>query len=94
VQIGEKHDVEFRLYFFCRGRRSAAGLPGSKRLHTLRRSLGTSMLASGIPVTTMAQVLGHAEVDSTKKYIAVDKAHLKMCALPFDGIKLKGGVRK
>jgi integrase len=72
----------------------AAGLPGSKRFHTLRRSLGTSMLSSGTPVTTVAQVLGHAEVDSTKKYIAVDKEHLKMCALPFDGIKPKGGARK
>lgn len=72
----------------------AAGLPHSKRFHTLRRSLGTSMLSSGSPVTTVAQVLGHAEVDSTKKYIAVDKEHLKMCALPFDGIKPKGGARK
>ena len=72
----------------------AANLPHSKRFHTLRRSLGTSMLASGSPVTTVAQVLGHAEVDSTKKYIAVDKEHLKMRALPFDGIKPKGGPRK
>jgi site-specific recombinase XerD len=72
----------------------SAGLPASKRFHTLRRSLGTSMLSSGTPVTTVAQVLGHAEVDSTKKYIAVDKKHLKMCALPFDGIKPRGGARR
>ena len=84
VTIGE-------LYESCC---KAAGLPHSRRFHTLRRSLGTSMLSSGIPVTTVAQVLGHAEVDSTKKYIAVDKEHLKMCALPFDGIKPKGGIRK
>ena len=72
----------------------AAGLPPSKRFHTLRRTLGTSMLASGTPVTTVAQILGHKEVESTKKYIAVDKEHLKLCALSFDGIKPKGGVRK
>ena len=72
----------------------SAGLPYSRRFHTLRRSLGTSMLSSGTPVNTIAQVLGHTEVDSTKKYIAVDKEHLKMCALPFDGIKPKGGARK
>ena len=70
-----------------------AGLPVSKRFHTLRRSLGTSMLAAGEPVTMVAQVLGHAEVDSTKKYISVDTEHLKMCALPFDDIKPRGGVR-
>ncbi|MCL2752108.1 MAG: tyrosine-type recombinase/integrase [Firmicutes bacterium] len=79
------------IYNACR---KAAGLPESKRFHTLRRSLGTSMLAAGEPVTTVAQVLGHAEVDSTKKYIAVDTEHLKMCALTFDGIKPKGGARK
>jgi integrase len=72
----------------------AAGLPVSRKFHTLRRSLGTSMLASGTPVTTVAQVLGHAEVESTKKYIAVDTEHLKLCALSFDGIKPKKGARK
>jgi site-specific recombinase XerD len=72
----------------------AAGLPESKRFHTLRRSLGTSMLAAGEPVTMVAQVLGHTEVDSTKKYISVDTVHLKMCALPFDGIRPKGGARE
>jgi integrase len=69
----------------------AAGLPDSKRFHTLRRSRGTSILASGEPVTTVAQILGHAEVDSTKKYIAVDTEHLKMCALHFEGIEQKEG---
>ena len=72
----------------------AAGLPPNKRFHTLRRTLGTSMLASGTPVTTVAQILGHREIESTKKYIAVDKEHLKLCALPFDGIEPKGVVRK
>ena len=70
----------------------SAGLPGNRRFHTLRRTLGTAMLASGAPVTTVAQVLGHKETDSVKRYIAVDKEHLKMCALPFDGIHPKGGV--
>lgn len=72
----------------------AAGLPSSKRFHSLRRTLGTSLLASGSPVTTVAQILGHNEIDSTKRYIAVDKEHLKLCALPFDGIEPKGGARK
>ena len=84
VSIGE-------IYASCC---KTARLPGSKRFHTLRRSLGTSMLASGASVATVAQVLGHAEVDSTKRYIAVDEKHLKMCALPFDGIMPKGGAHK
>jgi integrase len=64
----------------------AAGLPVNKKFHTLRRSLGTSMLTSGSPITMVAQVLGQSDVNSTKKYIAHDYEHLKMCALPFDGI--------
>jgi site-specific recombinase XerD len=46
------------IYESCR---KAVGLPSNKRFHTLVRSLGTSMLASGTPVTMVAQVLGHAE---------------------------------
>ena len=30
------------------------------------------MVTAGVPVTTVAQVLGHANVTSTKKYIALD----------------------
>ena len=63
-----------------------AGLSANNKFHTLRRTLGTSMLASGSPITMVAQVLGQSDVDSTKKYIAHDYEHLKMCALPFDGI--------
>jgi integrase len=76
VTIGE-------IYSNCR---KAAGLPINKRFHTLRRTLGTSMVTSGVPVTTVAQVLGHTDIDSTKKYIALDSAQLKLCALSFDGI--------
>lgn len=70
---------------------NAAGINYGKRFHALRRSLGTSMVNAGTPVTTVAQVLGHTEIDSTKKYIAVDTEHLKLCALPFDSIIPIGG---
>jgi len=68
-----------------------AGLPVSKRFHSLRRSLGTSMVNAGIPVTAAAQVFGDTKIDSMKQYIAVDAEHLKLCALPFDGIAPRGG---
>ncbi len=72
----------------------AAGLTVSKRFHNLRRSRGTSLLEAGSSVTMVAQVLGQTDTDSTKKYIAVDTEHLKLCALPFDGIKPMRGVCK
>lgn len=64
----------------------AAGLETSKRFHNLRRSLGTSMVSNGVSVYDVAQVLGDRNIESTKPYLAADTEHLKMCALPFDGI--------
>ena len=58
----------------------------NKRFHTLRRTLGTSMVTGGTQIGTVAQVLGHTDIDSTKRYISLDSEHLKLCALPFDGI--------
>lgn len=69
----------------------SAGLPASKRFHNLRRSLGTSMISNGISVYDVAQVFGDKNVESTKPYLAADRDHLKMCALPFDGIHPLGG---
>ncbi|GHV20048.1 hypothetical protein FACS189425_10770 [Clostridia bacterium] len=69
-----------------------AGLPDNKRFHSLRRSLGTSMVTSGVTIYDVAQVLGDADIDSTKPYIALDVKHLKICALPFGGIAPKAGA--
>jgi site-specific recombinase XerD len=69
----------------------AAGLPVSRRFHNLRRSLGTSMVSSGVSIYDVAQVFGDASIESTKPYIATDIEHLKMCALSFDAITPIGG---
>lgn len=71
-----------------------AGLLPSKRFHNLRRTLGTSMVSNGVSVYDVAQVFGDKDINSTKPYLAVDTEHLKMCALPFDGIAPSGGVLK
>jgi integrase len=57
--------------------------------HSLRRALGKSLVMSGSPVTTVAQVLGHSTIDNTQQYIALDVLHLKECALDFTGIEPK-----
>jgi len=69
----------------------SAGILANNRFHSLRRSLGTSMVNAGVPVSTAAQVFGDTRIDSMKPYIAVDSEHLKLCALPFDGIAADGG---
>jgi len=76
--------------------RKRAGLPrdayDGKGFHSLRRSLGKNLITSGAPVTMTAQILGDYDINSTKKYIALDSEHLKECALDFTGIKPKRGV--
>ena len=76
-----------------------AGLPHSCRFHNLRRSLATAMITNGVSVYDAAQGLGDKDINSLKPYIGLDTAHLKTCALPFDGIaptagRSSGGARQ
>lgn len=69
--------------------REIAGLK-KRPFHDLRRAAGTSMVVAGIPVTTVAQVLGHTKISSTKQYISLDNVHLKECSLGLAGIEQTG----
>lgn len=37
--------------------------------HGLRRSVGSNLVMAGVPVTTVAQILGHSSIEPTKQYI-------------------------
>jgi len=66
--------------------------PGDgKSFHGLRRTMGTWMLESGIPLTTISQVLGHRELDSAKQYLSLDYERLAACALDFREIPVRKG---
>jgi len=62
-----------------------------KGFHSLRRMLGRDMTVAGIPVTTIAQVLGQNKTNSVRQYISLDSKHLKDCALDFCGIEVERG---
>lgn len=49
------------------------------------------MVSNGVSVYDVAQVFGDKSINSIKPYLAADMEHLKMCALPFDGIAPAGG---
>lgn len=70
--------------------RKKAGLPrkayDGKGFHSLRRALGKNMVTAGVPINTVAQVLGQDNINSAKKYISLDSEHLKECALDFSSI--------
>ena len=74
--------------------RKAAGLSESKSFHSLRRTLGRDMIVGGVSVISVAQVLGQENFNSAKQYISLDSKHLKLCALPFDGIAPGGDAHE
>jgi integrase len=52
-----------------------------RSFHALRRTAGTRMVTSGVPVSTVAQILGHTNVESSKRYISLDTQGLRGCCL-------------
>ena len=52
-----------------------------KSFHALRRTAGTKMVTSGVHVSTVAQVLGHGNIESSKRYISLDIENLRECCL-------------
>ena len=84
--------VQFRFYHYLDKAGIAHSPSDGKTLHGLRRRLGTNMLTAGIPVTTIAQVLGHAGLESTDRYLSIDLKGLQDCALDFSGISVERSV--
>ena len=70
--------------------RQKADLP-KNGVHGLRRALGSGMVSAYVPVTTVMQVLGQTELNSTKPYIPLNSRQLKECALSFAGIEPNRG---
>lgn len=53
--------------------------------HLLRHSLATRMVNQGVPIKEIADVLGHAGIDTTAIYTKVNMTNLASVALPFPG---------
>lgn len=68
-----------------RGYVEAAGINrvgwDGKSFHALRRTAGTKMIVSGVPITTVSQILGHRNIESSKRYISLDTERLRECCL-------------
>lgn len=73
-----------------------AGLTYSSKLrkgfHSFRRTVGTQMLESNVPLPIISQALGHSSMESTKPYLCIDFSGLKNRALDLSAIPVWGGV--
>jgi integrase/recombinase XerC len=59
-----------------RAARTRLGLPDSLTPHALRHSFATHLLARGVDLRALQELLGHASLSSTQIYTAVDAARL------------------
>lgn len=72
------------LYYIMAKYTRLAGitLPTRHRgLHTLRHTVASVLLEHAVPLPQIADILGHASVQSTQAYLQVDWAGLQRCAL-------------
>jgi integrase len=63
-----------------------------RRFHSLRRTFGAWLAAEETQITTIAQMLGHAEMDSSVPYLSFNDSQMYSCAMGFSEIPLKGGI--
>ena len=52
-----------------------------KTFHAFRRTVGTALLKSETPLESVAQILGHARIESTKQYISMNDDMLQVCCM-------------
>jgi site-specific recombinase XerD len=43
--------------------------------HSLRHSFGTECAARGMPITTLQELMGHEDVETTRRYVTVTTEH-------------------
>jgi integrase len=65
-----------------------------KSFHALRRTAGTRLIESGVGLPLAAQILGHARIDSSRRYFSLASEQLRQCCLPLENFACtKEGLR-
>src|SRR6267142_1868214 len=60
--------------------------PQKQGLHSLRHTLATRLLEKGTPLPTIAEILGHTSLESTRIYAKADVEALRSVALDLDEV--------
>lgn len=66
-----------------------AHLPTLKKrrgMHSLRHTMASMLLENDTPLSTISDILGHTDTDSTAVYLKVDIKKLKECSLDFEEV--------
>lgn len=55
--------------------------------HALRHSLATNMMSENVPISAIANILGHSSTRTTEHYLTVDETHLKELTLEVPNVR-------
>lgn len=66
-----------RIWEIVRRHAEAAGVPADIGPHTLRHSFATHLVAGGVDLRHVQEMLGHASIATTQRYTHVDSSHLR-----------------
>lgn len=65
-----------------------------KTFHSFRRSLASWLSAEQTPLPLLSEILGHANLESSKFYVSHNVTNMLMCCLGFDDIPVLKGELK
>jgi site-specific recombinase XerD len=60
-----------------------------KTFHAFRRTLGTRLVRAGIPIRSVAEMLGQLNINSAKRYISLDNQGLRICCLDISAFRTR-----
>jgi len=61
-----------------------------RSVHSIRRSFAVTLSENHVPITTISQLLGHANINSDRPYLTYDTKMTMFCAADFSEIPLHG----
>jgi len=82
------HVLESGLQKAVKRSAQRAGIDKRVSCHTLRHSFATSMLENGINIRVLQDIMGHADVKTTERYIHVMDKDISRLTSPLEGLGL------
>jgi len=81
------------IYLACRDAAQAAGISKPVHPHSLRHAFATHLLEAGVNLRTIQILLGHANLETTARYLQVADVAVRSTPSPLDALDLQFPVQ-